>query len=117
MTKSKWKSQIKKACIAINTYKEYFDGVIDSLADILEKRDQTLETYDGNPIIEHTNSHGETNRTKNPSLMLWDELNKTALAYWRDLGLTPKGLKNIDEQAMKKKKTDTLAEVLKSLGD
>lgn len=116
MTKARWKSRIKKACVEINTYKKSFDGVIDALADILEKRDQTLETYNGHPLVEHTNSHGETNCMKNPSLMLWDELNKTALAYWRDLGLTPKGLKAIDDQALKKKKTDTLSEVLSNLG-
>ena len=117
MTKSRWKNRIKKACIEIGTYKKSFDSVIESLADMMEKRDQTIEVYDGNPIVSHTNSHGETNSIKNPSLMLWDELTKTALAYWRDLGLTPKGLKAIDEQAMKKKKTDTLAEVLRELGD
>lgn len=116
MTKQKWKSRIKKACVEVETYKKSFDGVIDALADILEKRDQALEQYDGNPIISHTNSHGETNRMKSPALMLWDELNKTALSYWRDLGLTPKGLKAINEEAMEKKKVSSLAEVLKNIG-
>lgn len=100
----------------IDTYHESFDSVIETLADILEKRDQAADAYDGNPIITHTNSHGEANGMKNPALMLWDELNKTALAYWRDLGLTPKGLKAIDEQAMKKKRVDPIAKVLKSIG-
>ena len=49
--------------------------------------------------------------------MIIDDLNRTALTYWRDLGLTPKGLKAIDEKAMKPQKKDALAEVLKSLGD
>ena len=62
--------------------------------------------------MEYTNSHGATNSAKNPALMLWDELNKSALAYWRDLGLTPAGLKKIDDTALQTKKKSTIAEVL-----
>jgi hypothetical protein len=54
--------------------------------------------------------------TKNPLLVLWDDLNKSALAYWRDLGLTPSGLKKISADAMKPKKTSALAEALRDLG-
>ena len=32
---------------------------------------------------------------KNPLLAVWDDLNKTALAYWRELGLTPAAYKKI----------------------
>lgn len=28
-------------------------------------------------------------------LVLWDDLNKTALAYWRELGLTPSSYKKL----------------------
>lgn len=95
MESKKWRAKIKKATQEVDTYRPAFDPIINALADILEKRDEVLESYDGVPIILHTNSHGETNRMKNPSLMLWDDLNKTALTYWRDLGLTPAGLKKI----------------------
>lgn len=54
--------------------------------------------------------------TKNPLLVLWDDLNKSALAYWRDLGLTPAGLKKIDETAVRRKKTSSLADAIKILG-
>ena len=54
--------------------------------------------------------------TKNPLLVMWDDLNKSALAYWRDLGLTPAGLKKIDETALKKQKKTGLSEILKELG-
>ena len=37
---------------------------------------------------------------KNPLLTLWMELNRDALAYWRELGLTPSGLKRLNESAM-----------------
>lgn len=95
MDKKKWKAKIKKATEEVQTYRPAFDPVIDALAEVLAKRDEVLEAYDGVPIVMHTNSHGETNRMKNPALMLWDDMNKTALVYWRDLGLTPAGLKKI----------------------
>lgn len=67
-------------------------------------------------MIKYTNKGGATNMVENPLLALWDNLNKSALAYWRDLGLTPAGLKRIDDSAMKKKKKDSLAEALRELG-
>ena len=54
--------------------------------------------------------------TKNPLLVLWDELNKTALAYWRELGLTPSAYKKITgEGAKKDTKAKGLAAALASL--
>lgn len=49
-------------------------------------------------------------------MILWDDLNKSALAYWRDLGLTPAGLKKIDDAALKKQKRGGLMEALAELG-
>ena len=40
------------------------------------------------------------------------DLDTQALAYWRDLGLTPAGLKKINEAAMKEKKRSALVEAL-----
>jgi hypothetical protein len=45
-----------------------------------------------------------------------NDLNRDALAYWRDLGLTPAGLKKTDEAAMKQRKKSALGEALKGLG-
>jgi hypothetical protein len=48
---------------------------------------------------------------------VWQDLNTQALAYWRDLGLTPAGLKKLNEAALKPavKKT-ALEEALGSFG-
>ena len=67
-------------------------------------------------VVEHTNKNGSTYLEQNPALRLINELNRDALAYWRDLGLTPAGLKKIDEDALKKKKESALAAALRSLG-
>ena len=67
-------------------------------------------------LVNHTNKAGATNVEQNPCLRLINDLNRDALAYWRDLGLTPAGLKRIDEAAMKQRKKSALAEALKGLG-
>lgn len=67
-------------------------------------------------MVRHTNKAGATNIEQNPALRLINDLNRDALTYWRDLGLTPAGLKKIDENSMKQKKQSSLAEVLMDLG-
>lgn len=104
MNKEEWRRKITEASENAGTYREYFDDVIDTLAEILDLRDNAREKFyasGGEPIVEHTNKAGATNIAKNPMLIVIDDLNKTALTYWRDLGLTPAGLKRINDTAMK----------------
>lgn len=120
MDQKQWKSKIKSATKKAGTYQPFFDAVIDTLAGILEKRDTAQDLFDrsgGNVIVKHTNKGGATNLELNPALRLINDLNRDALAYWRDLGLTPAGLKRINEAAMQKKeKGSALEEALKSIG-
>lgn len=109
MKKKAWKSRIKKACIEAGTYKRFFDYTIDTLAGMLEKRDEAAELLaedDEEIVIEQTNKSGFTNRVKNPVFSAWDDLNKSVLIYWRDLGLTPAGLKKINEEVFAKVKEE-----------
>lgn len=120
MKKNAWKKKIREACREAGTYRPHFDIVIATLADIMEMRDKALEQYaasGSNPVVVHTNKAKERNLVKNPALVAVDDLNKTALAYWRDLGLTPAGLRRINEDAMKPQRRSILAEALSSLGD
>lgn len=121
MQKKQWKTRIKKACMEAGTYKPYFDHVINTLAGILAKRDEAEEILDDENeelIVEQTNKGGFTNRVKNPAYSIWDDMNKTALTYWRDLGLTPAGLKKINEevfiQAKEEKEGNNLLSLLNS---
>ncbi len=121
MTKSKWKAAIEQACKQAGTYRPEFEHVIDSLAGIMETRDKAQTAYKktgSKPIVEHTNKGGATNTVKNPALVVVMDLNTQALAYWRDLGLTPAGLKRLNEGALKpaEKKGSALEEALKGLG-
>lgn len=116
MKKADWRREIIKKCESIGTFRTEFLPVINSLADILEERDRVRSLYraeGANPRVEKTSDRGAVNYAKNPLLSTWEDLEKDALAYWRDLGLTPAGLKALDKEAMKPKKKNTLAELLK----
>ena len=92
MTAARWKSKIKKNAIKAGTYQDCFDPVIATLAEILEQRDKAKEQFEasgGGCVIKYTNKGGATNPAKNPFLLVWDDLNTTALSYWKELGLTP----------------------------
>lgn len=118
MKKATWKNRIIESCRAAGTYRDFFLPVIDTLAGILEKRDEAQAMFaksGGNILVKHTNKGGATNIEQNPALRLINDLNRDALAYWRDLGLTPAGLKKIDEEAMKPKKQNSLEKVLMDL--
>lgn len=81
------------------TYQKYFDSVVGTLAGILERRDkaEALFVASGeNVLVKHTNKGGATNIEQNPVLRLINDLNRDALAYWRDLGLTPAGYKRLN---------------------
>lgn len=121
MTKKKWTEKIKAACVEAGTYKPYFDTTIETLAEIMELRDKAVTNFKktgGMITVEHTNKGGNTNIVKNPALTIVDDLNRTALAYWRDLGLTPAGLKRLNSTALqgREKGAASLGEVLKGIG-
>lgn len=118
MEKKKWKTKIKKSCIDAGTYMPYFDAVIDTLAGILEKRDEAakeLGKIGEDLVIEGASKNGIT-KLRNPLIVIWTDLNKAALAYWKDLGLTPAGLKKINEESFSKTKNEkhSLLDLLKA---
>ena len=118
MTAKQWKNLIKRQLSYLGQTEKAYDSVVSTLADILEQRDAVYQQYQDEgccPVREYTNKGGATNTTKNPLLVLWDDLNKSALAYWRELGLTPSSYKKMTGDAPKKKKGGGLAEALKSI--
>lgn len=120
MDKANWKKQIIKAAKAAGTYQDYFGAVIDTLADILEKRDKAqalFVTTGANMLVKHTNKGGATNIEQNPCVRLINDLNRDALAYWRDLGLTPAGYKRLNLETSQAKSQDGLEKILARLMD
>lgn len=121
MDKKTWIRKIKGYCKKAGTYKPFFDGPIDTLAGILEHRDQALEVYEQGGcevVIEYTNKAGATNLVKNPALQMILECDAQALNYWRDLGLTSKSWQAMmkEEQLTATNKPGSLESALANLG-
>ena len=115
MTAVQWKRLVKKQLTALGNEEKAYDSVISTLADILEQRDAVYKQYRDvgcQPVREYTNQGGATNITKNPLLVLWDDLNKSALAYWRELGMTPSSYKKMTGDGPKKERPRGLEQAL-----
>lgn len=115
MTKSKWKAEIWGQMSALGVKDEAYENQVDALARILEQRDRTFKEFKDSgreSAVVHTNKNGSKNLAKNPLLVMWDDLNKSALAYWRELGLTPSSYKKITGDTPKKEKPGGLAAAL-----
>lgn len=118
MTSKQWKNLITGQLSRLGSKEIAYDSVVSTLADILEQRDAVYAEYiagGSKPVREYTNKGGATNLTKNPLLVLWDDLNKSALAYWRELGLTPSSYKKLSGDGPKKEKPKGLAETLATI--
>lgn len=118
MTKSKWKTLILEQMNALHVQHQAYESIVETLAGILEQRDKTFREFKasgGLSVIEYTNKGGSTNMTKNPLLILWDDLNKTALSYWRELGLTPSSYKKMTGVTGKEPGVSGLAAALASI--
>jgi hypothetical protein len=100
----KWRTRIVKCCEAAGTYKDYFVPVIDTLAEILDKRDAAQHEFiesGARLMIVGTNKAGNTYYTQNPLIRMINDLNRDALTYWKELGLTAASLRKINEAAIK----------------
>lgn len=118
MTAKEWEKRITKDAKDAGTYQKYFGAVIKTLASILERRDNAEELFantGGNVLIKHTNKGGATNIEQNPVLRLINDLNRDALAYWRDLGLTPAGFKRLNLETAQTKTQGGLESILEKL--
>lgn len=120
MKAASYEKKITEACKQVGTYQGSFRPVISALATILEERDRAYEHFLGagaEPVVETVDGRGSTKLSKNPRLAIWLDLGAQALSYWRDLGLTPSGLKKINEKAIKETQPKkTLEDVLSGIG-
>lgn len=117
--KRRWKEEITAACKDAGTYQPFFEGAIDTLAQILEQRDKIHKQYvdeGANPIvIRHTDRSEQKYTAKNPLLALESDLNSQALAYWKELGLTMKSWKELKNQI--NQNVGGLEDLLKGIAD
>lgn len=119
MTAAKWRAKIKQQCVDMNTFKPSFNSAIDALAKILEQRDEAQKKFkdEGSQLVfDRMSDRGAVNPAVNPLVQLIDKLNNTALAYWKELGLTPLSYKKmVGSSAPAEEKRSGLAEALKAI--
>lgn len=118
MEKEKWKKRIEESCMEAGTYEAAFDDVIETLAGILETRDEAEKQFrkmNSQPVVQHTNKGGNTNLVKNPALVVINEMNAQALMFWKELGLTAKSYQAMQKNGFEKKET-TFEDLLSGIG-
>lgn len=118
MDRAEWKNRILASCQEAGTYEPAFDDVIETLAGILETRDEAEKQFKkmkSQPVVQHTNKAGNTNLVKNPALVVINEMNSQALMFWKELGLTAKAYQAMQKNGFEKKEA-TFEELLSGIG-
>ena len=118
MTSKSWITEIKKQMTLKGVETSGFGNVIQTLAEILEQRDKLYKQYqdEGSEVmVPYVSDRGQENMIINPLLKEWQNMNRDALVYWRELGLTPAGLKKLNENSMKPAEQSPLDKVLANL--
>ena len=113
-----WKRKIIQQCKAVDTYQASFSGAITTLSNLLERRDDVYDEFISGgcqTLVVKVSDRGAENQVINPLLKLWQDLNRDALAYWRDLGLTPAGYKRLNLEAAQAKSNDGFEKILSQL--
>ena len=118
MTSKSWIAEIKKQMSLKGVDYAGFGNVIQTLAELLEQRDKLYKQYqdEGSEVmVLYVSDRGQENMIINPLLKEWQNMNRDALVYWRELGLTPAGLKKLNEDSMKPAEQSPLDKVLANL--
>ena len=118
MTSKSWIAEIKKQMSLKGVDYAGFGNVIQTLAELLEQRDKLYKQYqdEGSEVmVLYVSDRGQENMIINPLLKEWQNMNRDALVYWRELGLTPAGLKKLNEDSMKPTEQSPLDKVLANL--
>ena len=111
----KIKKDIIKKMKEVGTYNVSFIYTINVLAKVLMDYETTTEQFTktgGSIVIKHTNKNGSTNIVKNPLYLALEKLRDDIITYSRELGLTPAGLKRINQDGNKPEKKSKLEQIL-----
>ena len=115
-----YKKSIIENMKSVGTYKDEFMDIINSLAKIYYDYNDACNKFrqsGSNFMIKHTNKSGATNIVKNPYYLVIEGLRQNILSYSRELGLTPAGLKKINDKELgKNHKVSKLDKALDKFG-
>lgn len=118
MTAEQYKKKIIKQMKNVGTYKADFSIIIEAYSKLLADYETSIEKFEssgGSIIIKHTNKAKETNLVKNPFYLAIETMRLQILKYSNELGLSPAGLKKINEKSLGDKKESALAKALSKL--
>lgn len=102
----------------VHTYNPSFDAAVNVLARTMHEYEDTTKKFNesgSHIIIKHTNKNGSTNIVKNPLYLALEKLRDDVIAYSRELGLTPAGLKRLNDELDSRGGTSKLANILNEL--
>ncbi len=118
MDEQRYRRDIVRKMKVLGVYNKSFDHAIKVLAKILRDYDATTDKFNatgGNIVVSHTNKNGSTNLVKNPFYLAIEKQRDDIIAYSRELGLTPAGLKRINSEGPRPAVQSTLDKVLSDL--
>jgi len=113
-----YKQDIIQKMREVGTYKSSFENTIDAYARAMRDYDEACAAFENlgsKFMVKHTNKAGAENIVKNPYYLIIEELRRVMLAYATQLGLTPSGLKKINDEMKSKGGKSKLAEALANL--
>lgn len=112
-----YKRDINRMMKKVGTYNKSFEITINAFAKLLYDYQETLNMFEktgGNVVISHTNKNGSTNIVKNPLYQSIEKMRTDIITYARELGLTPAGLKKLNQE-LQEEKESPLDSVLEKL--
>ena len=115
-----YKKDIVRKMKSVGTYNLSFKHSIDVLSRTLYDYEIAVKNFESSGshiIVKHTNKNGSTNIVKNPLYLAIEKLRDDVLSYSRELGLTPAGLKRINQDGNKTEKKSNLETILNQLKD
>lgn len=114
-TVEQYKKDIVRKMKAVGTHNLSFKHSVDVLSRTLYDYEVAIDSFErsgSHTIVKHTNKNGSTNIVKNPLYLAIEKLRDDIIKYSNELGLTPAGLKRINEQGMKQEKKSKFEEFL-----
>ena len=106
-------SQARRHMKSLGVYKKEFEPVLKVYAQLREQYDELTERFEfsGFNYSEDTAQGSK----KHPIVTTLESLRKDILSYAGQLGLTPAGLKRINDASMQKEKSSPLSDALRVL--
>lgn len=109
------KKSVVENLTTLNIYKKEFDTTIEIYVDLIKQYSKISKEFKAkNCKTEEKTAAGDGK--KSPTVAALENLRKDILSYSTALGLTPAGLKKINEKSMAQKKQSKLAKALSDLG-